>query len=194
MRPLLITAWLFVPLVAVAYHYGPGQDRLAMDHAQEQWTLGRELAAEGRHDEAIVAFDEALGHLPAEQLAEQRALRLEKAKSQMLSCGLPDAREALAVLLEEVEADPSADPGLVRETRLAMASAHFYTTWLMRLEGQPREVWEPEVDAARQHYRLLADGAESRSERAEREKDLAAAVRLARMELSELQGLPLPNQ
>ena len=57
MRALLITLWLFVPLGVAAYHYGPGQERLALDHASEQLALGREHAAAGRHDEAIVAFD-----------------------------------------------------------------------------------------------------------------------------------------
>jgi hypothetical protein len=70
-------------------------------------------------------------------------------------------------------------------------------TWLMRLEGEPRETWEPEIESARQTYRLLAEQAETSSDPVQAKKsceDLAASIRLARMELSELQGLPLPSQ
>ena len=69
-------------------------------------------------------------------------------------------------------------------------------TWLMRLEGQAEEVWRPEIAAAEETYRLLAettsaDDAEARKRALE---DLEASVKLARMDLGELQGLPLPSQ
>ena len=70
-------------------------------------------------------------------------------------------------------------------------------TWLMRLEGQPRDTWEPEVESARQTYRLLAEQSQKRGDAAAFEKnreDLESAIRLARLDLSALQGLPLPNQ
>jgi tetratricopeptide (TPR) repeat protein len=194
MKALLVTTWLFVPLVVLAYHYGPGQDRLRLDRVQDQLAVAREHVAAEEHAEAVEAFEAALRSLPAANVAEARAIRLEKAKSQLLACGLPDARAGLLELLEELEADPAADSALLDDTRLALASAHYYTTWLMRLEGQPRDVWEPEVDAARQHYRLLTDKAGDGEARPARERDLAAAVKLARMDLSELQGLPLPSQ
>jgi hypothetical protein len=67
----------------------------------------------------------------------------------------------------------------------------------MRLEGQGREVWEPEAESARQNYKMLAEDAAKKGDapavRKHRE-DLEASIRLARMDLSELQGLPLPSQ
>ena len=41
----------------------------------------------------------------------------------------------------------------------ALASAKYYLTWLMRLEGKTRAEWEPEIDGSRQLYRLLAEKA-----------------------------------
>ena len=70
-------------------------------------------------------------------------------------------------------------------------------TWLMRLEGQPEEVWRPEADSAEQTYRLLAQQSSDQGDvKATRKikEDLEATIKLARMELSELQGLPLPSQ
>ena len=37
-------------------------------------------------------------------------------------------------------------------------------TWLLRLEGQPAEIWEPEIEVARQNYRLLAEQAAARGD------------------------------
>jgi hypothetical protein len=67
----------------------------------------------------------------------------------------------------------------------------------MRLEGLGRDEWEPEAEAARQTYKLLAEDAARRGDpaaAARHREDLEASVRLARMDLSELQGLPLPSQ
>ena len=67
----------------------------------------------------------------------------------------------------------------------------------MRLEGLPITEWEPEIESARQNYRMLAENAQSagKSDQAKKQREnLEAAIRLARLDLSDLQGLPLPNQ
>ena len=99
--------------------------------------------------------------------------------------------------MDELAADPAADPTLLADARSTLANSQYYMTWLMRLEGLGREAWEPEVEAARQNYKLLAEEAEKRGDAAAAKKhreDLEASIRLARMDLSELQGLPLPSQ
>ena len=61
----------------------------------------------------------------------------------------------------------------------------------------PATKWEPEIESARQNYRMLAETAEQsgQAEVADKQKEnLEAAIRLARLDLGELQGLPLPNQ
>ena len=112
----------------------------------------------------------------------------------MQSEGLIEARDELATLVEQLQADADADPTLLRDARQALARAQFYKTWLMRLEGLDRKVWEPEIEAARQNWRLLAARASSDSEKTLHQEDLEAAVRLARMEMEDLQGLPLPSE
>jgi hypothetical protein len=70
-------------------------------------------------------------------------------------------------------------------------------TWLMRLEGSPRTEWEPEIQAARQNYKLLAEDALALGDTSATERgreDLESAIKLERMELKDLQGLPLPSQ
>ena len=140
---------------------------------------------------------EAIKLLPADRTADARTLRLEKAKVMMLARQLPEARADLEDLVANIQSDAKSDPNLLANARAALATSQYYMTWLMRLERQPREMWEPEADASRQNYRLLAEQAEARGEMVTAKQfreDTESAIRLARMDLGELQGLPLPSQ
>ena len=211
MRKLVLFVWLLVPVAAAAYHYGPGQERMrsddASDAAERALALVREAreitakegerAARGTWAEAEQAFTEALANLPAEHVAQARQLKLERAKAQMYISKLPEARRELDTLVDELDDDPQADPALVASARDALANAMYYNTWLMRLEGAPREEWEREIDAARQNYKLVAEHARARSDAPaakSAEENLESSIRLARLDIKELQGLPLPSQ
>ena len=111
--------------------------------------------------------------------------------------GLPQANEDLKVLVNELEAEENPNPGMLADARTALANSQYYITWLMRVEGRQEVDWEPEITSSQQIYRLLAEeAAEGGNEEliAIRKSDLESAVKLARMDLGELQGLPLPSQ
>jgi hypothetical protein len=211
MRKALLFLWFLLPVAGAAYHYGPGQDRLrsdraaqALDRARDAASEARRIAAEhgdtaakSRWSDAEKAYTEALELLPNDRAAESRALRLERAKAQMFVGKLPDARGDLEDLVDELAADPGADPSTLADARGALANAQYYMTWLMRLEGAPRGEWEPEIEASRQNYALLAQAAEASHDGAlalRTKEDLEASIRLERMELKDLQGMPLPSQ
>jgi hypothetical protein len=63
----------------------------------------------------------------------------------------------------------------------------------MRLEGAQADEWLQPVESARQNFRLLAEEARDEKATEDYEKNLEATIRLARMDLSELQGMPLPK-
>jgi len=110
---------------------------------------------------------------------------------------LPEACHDLAALVDEIAGDPAPDAKLLDGARTALANAQYYTTWLMRLEGASRDEWEPQIEAARQNYKLIAEKADSAGDpklAAATREDLESAIRLARMDLADLQGLPLPSQ
>src|SRR5690242_13927394 len=155
MRVLLLVGWLLVPVAVGIWHYGPGQERMQLDAAAEVLAQADRCVAAEQWAEAVRLYDEALHLLPGDKIAEQRRIRLEKCKAQMLCSKLPDAHADLKVLVEELQGDAGASPELLAEARSTLAQAQYYMTWLMRLEGQPRELWEPEIEAARQTYRLL---------------------------------------
>jgi hypothetical protein len=197
MRVWLVVAWLFVGLAGLIFHLGPGRELEKNDVLNANVTQARLNVEAENWNEAINSFDAAIAGLTDEQVALQQQLRLEKAKAQMMDSQLPEARLALESLLTEVTENGDSESKLAKETRLALASAQYYVTWLMRLEGVGREEWEPEVEAARQNYRILSEMAVESGDAGAAEKrreDLEAAVRLARMDLTELQALPLPSQ
>ncbi len=197
MRILFLAGWLLVPVGVGLWHFGPGQERVLLDEVSRMLAQADRHAAAGEWAEAVEQYDEALKLLPGDRLAEGQRIRLEKAKAQMLAHQLPVAHGDLKALCEELRTDPKTDPKLLTETRSALAQSQYYMTWLMRLEGLSQDEWEPEIEAARQTYRLLAEQAESACDAPAAKKnreDLESAIRLARMDLSELQGLPLPSQ
>ena len=197
MRLTLLLCWLSLPLGVAAWHYGPGQDRVKHDAAGSFILAAEKALAAKDQDAAIEAYESALAALPEGSVTESRQLRLAAARTRMQGSYLSRAHDDLDALLKEVTADKTADPSLVSSVREATAQSRYYMTWLMRLEGVSEEEWEPEAEAARQHFKQLADEASLRGEKSAataRQADLENAIKLARMDLTELQGLPLPNQ
>ena len=211
MKKLFLSAWCLLPVGATAFHFGPGQDELRLDQAaalieeaESRVALAKEVAASEGDTAATIewkraeaAYGEALGLLPDDATQLQYSVRLERAKCQMFVSELPEANTELQHLVGELASDDSSDPALLADARSAMASSQYYMTWLMRLEGRGREIWEPRIESARQTYKLLAEEARERGDdEAARQasEDLESAIRLARMDLTELQGLPLPSQ
>ncbi|MFK7741769.1 MAG: hypothetical protein AB8H80_15730 [Planctomycetota bacterium] len=197
MRNILLVGWLVLPIGAWAYHEGPGQDLVALEDADVVIQAAHDAAADGEWTTAIAKYNDAIALLPdnpdARDESLSQRLRLELNKARMQAAGLPVAREELETLVEQMQEDGS-DAQLLGEAREQLARAQFYTTWLMRLEGQDRTRWEPEIEAARQNWRLLAEQSTDGKSKLRHQEDLEAAVRLGRLEIEDLQGLPLPGE
>lgn len=197
MRILMIVGWLFVGLGGAIFHYGPGQEHLEVDRVDQLLGKAQASVADENWAKAVELFDEVLIDLPNEKVAESRSVLLEKAKCQMMAAQLPEARQSLQTLLDDAREDEDPDKSFIAEVQSALANSQYYTTWLMRLEGLPEEEWKPEIEAARQHYTQLAIDAKEAGDQkllSRSSEDLESAVRLARMDLADLQGLPLPSQ
>ena len=209
MKKQLLAVWLLIPVGAGAYHLGPGQDRILIDDATQAMAVAEEAARRAAELEdanqlsvpdwarAAKAYEDALRLLPADQIHARRGVRLELAKCRMFIAKLPEANAQLQDLVDEMAADDGADPDLLRGARHALASSQYYMTWLQRLVGAGGEEGEPTIEAARQTFKMLVEEIESDGDEAllrRGQEDLESAIRLARMNLSELQGLPLPSQ
>ena len=197
MRILLIVMWMLLPVAALAYHLGPGQSRLAMDHASQLLLQADQLAQDQKWSAAQQKYTDALTAVPETAVARRRQIRLERDKALMMDRGLNEAYTDLLSLVDEMNEDPQHSPAILAQAQSSLASAQFYRTWLMRLEGQPREIWEPQIESAQMTYRMLAENsslAGLNEEHLVHAKDLESAIQLARMDVGELQGLPLPSQ
>lgn len=194
MKIALTTLWLLIPLAFAAWHFGPGQEQLELDNAQSFINQAEDALAAENYDKAIQSWEAAMGKLPKEEVTLARSLELEIAKAKMLNKKLPEARKELAELMLILDEDPNTEPQLRDETRSALANARYYMTYLMKLEGLPDAEWEPEIEAARQEYKLLAQNASDPELAKTSADDLEAAIRLARVDPAELYGLPIPNQ
>lgn len=197
MRNLMLVFWLTILLVAWAYHRGPGQERLALDDTARLLEKADRLAAMKAWGLAEPMYEKALAALPADHPAEGRRIRLERAKVQLQNHKLPTAHEDLKALVDEMAGDPHADAAVLADARRALANSQYYMTWLLRLEGEPEARWRPEIESARQTFRLLAEEGQrtgNASKAKQDGEDLESTIRLARMDLHELQGLPLPSQ
>ena len=149
MRKWLLLVWLMIPVLAGAYHYGPGQEQMVLDRAARILALADRCAADQQWLEAEQQYEQALQLLPADQIDQQRRVRLERSKAQLFIAKLPIAHRELKQLVDELQDDPETDSTLLDDARSTLANSQYYLTWLMRLEGQPRKAWEPEIEAAR---------------------------------------------
>ena len=195
MRKFLIFIWLLVPLGAAAYHFGPGQQSIKIDQAATHIGLAEKHLINQEFAEAVIEFDEAISLLPKENISTNNRLRLEKAKAQMQCSQLPEAYKDLLSMLSAL--DENTEPQLIADTKSTLANAQYYITWLMRLEGHSRDLWEPVIESSRQNYYAAAEFAKSEGNQQSADKlveNLEASIKLARIDLDELQGLPLPNQ
>src|SRR5688572_23886717 len=191
-KTILFALWLLVPVVLLAYHFGPGQSRLAMDRAALKIAQARALEAKEDWQAANEAWSAALAATPHAKTAARLQLQLAQARTRMYTGELPEAMEDMDKLLTEAQRN-GADKSFQQEVRGTLASAQYYAGWLMRLEGAPSEEWLQPVESARQNLRLLAEETQDVKTAKDFEKNLEATIRLARMDLSELQGMPLPK-
>jgi hypothetical protein len=194
MRIILLTFWCLLPVAFAAYHFGPGQEQLKLDDSEAFLSQARAATINEDWDAAIDAYQSALAKLPKDQVQVARHIRLESAKAKMLAKQLPIAREELEVLVNELDDDQNADPTTRDQARAALANSRYYMTYLMKLEGLPDAAWQPEIEAARQEYKLLAQNSGDAGFAAQCADDLESVIRLARMHPSELYGLPIPSQ
>jgi hypothetical protein len=197
MRTLVLLGWLMVPVAFGAYHFGPGQERLRLDDAARALAEADRQAAAEQWQTALSKYDEAQALLSEGRVDAVRRIRLKRAKVQMFAHQLPEANAALSELVDQLQDDKTASPALRDEAREAQANVQYYMTWLRRLEGLGADEWEPDIESARQTYRLLAEQAESAGDQTSAKRhreDLESAIRLARLDIGELQGLTIPSQ
>ena len=194
-RRWFVMLWLALPVVLAAYHFGPGRAWMSSDRGAARLAAARQAERAEDWQGAVDAYGEALALMPPDATAARARVRLAQARARVFTGGLPEAMQDMEGLLTDVLRGPG-EGDLARSVREELASARYHAAWLMRLEGADRQEWTAQTDMARQNFRLLAEHAKASGDAraVDHQKNLEASIRLARMDLSELQGLPLPKQ
>ena len=193
-KNLLIFLWALAPVALLAYHFGPGQAGLAREEARASIRAALNFEASEEWRQTIDAYNDALAALPDTETAKRQQLQLARANARIYVGELPEAMFEMEHLLDETA--KGSDSELESKVRSSLASAQYYTGWLMRLELAEKEEWKEPLEKARQNFRLLAEQTDKTDAKAseDHQKNLEAVVRLARMDLSEVQALPLPKK
>ncbi len=193
MKRFVLIVWLVAGIAVALWHFGPGQIAWQRDAAAAEVRTAIENYQSGQPESAVPAFERALALLPPEDVESRAKARIGLAKARLESRGLTEAREDMEMLVAELP--PTTDPKLMAIARTTLAEAQYYNTWLMRLEGAPREEWEPEIESARQLFRNSAETAlEGDVNKEQTLKNLESTIRLARLDLTDLQAMPIPSQ
>ena len=193
-KNLLIFIWALAPVALLAFHFGPGQAGIAREEARGSIRAALEFELDEQWQEAIDAYNNALAALPESETTKRQQLQLARANARVYVGELPEAMLSMQHLLDEtVKGD---DRELESKVRSSLASLQYYAGWLMRLELAEKEEWKEPLEKARQNFRLLAEQTAKTDAKASEnhQKNLESVVRLARMDLSEVQALPLPKK
>ena len=189
---LLWTIWAVIPVLLAIWWFGPGQELQARSRVASTVELAMAAVEEEKWEEAAQLFGQAIGEAPANSPESNRWLRLRASHSEFMSGNTWNGIAGMEEILDEAK---DVDPELARAARARFAAAQYFATWKLRLEGADSAVWKPEAEKARQHFRLLAEDAEARgaSEAEDLKKNVESVIWLERMDLAELQALPLPG-
>ena len=102
-KKILFALWLLVPVVVLAYHFGPGQARLGAERAAQSILQARALEAAEQWPEAVQAWADALAATPADKVTERFQLRLAHDNARIYAGELPEAMDDMEKLLAEAQ-------------------------------------------------------------------------------------------
>src|SRR5262245_24392242 len=90
-KKLLFGVWLLIPIVVLAFHYGPGQKRLAAERVAEKIREAKLAEAAEDWRTAVAAYADAISMLPPDYQTPRHQLQLAHARARMFTGELPEA-------------------------------------------------------------------------------------------------------
>jgi hypothetical protein len=196
MKKYFVLLWLLLPLPLIVLHFGRGQQWLARDRAHAIIIRGQE--AEQREDwkTADELYNQAAGFISSDQKDIKLRIDLARVRTSHRSGEAMAAIDGSISLLDDA-AFSTMPVEFRREAREVAARVHYYSAWVMRLEGASRELWMEQAELARQNFRLLAEkeNADASAEYVQSQKvNLESSIQLQRLGLTDLMARPLPKE
>ena len=161
-------------------------ERAAHAIAADAWEV-----ADAAIDDALTAEGAPL------DAASRKELRRLRNRARIGMGDLAGAAEDLERMLKESVDAPDADPNHRVRTREDLVMAYYHAARLMRLRGDPERVWRLVSERARQHARVLAEGADpvagELGAKTRRQRNLEIIMDFERMPLDMLEAEALPE-
>ncbi|MGB1661614.1 MAG: hypothetical protein ACPHP7_08805 [Planctomycetota bacterium] len=191
-RKTLWTLWAVIPVLVAIWWFGPGQDLQARTRLSSIVEEARLSSEAEDWKKAVELYQQALADVPDDDMEAILWLRLQTSHADFMSGNTWAGITAMEEVMNEAATE---QPDLADDARARIAAAQYFATWKLRLEGAKPEVWKPEAEKARQHFRLLAEEAEKKNltNAADLKKNVESVIWLERMDLAELKALPLPG-
>ena len=240
------TCWALVPVLGLAWHYGPGQVADRADRAARLVVLASQAQADAEsaqqaayaaHLEAKAArasarttgaaadkdraattaalekaayavaatawqsaadaFGAAHDLLADPRSPDARRLRWARSRAQIRAGHIASGTTELEGLLSELAADGLASSPLARQAREELGAGFYYGARLLRMAGQPTEVWRAAASKARQQFRWLAESARALGDEAQTARadqhNVELVLDLEQSGPDELEAEPLPR-
>ena len=191
-RKAFWTMWAVIPVLVAIWWFGPGQDLQARTRLSSIVDEARTCIEAEDWKKAVELYQQAIGDVPSDDEEALLWLRLQTSHAELMAGNTWAGISAMEEVMNEAG---QSQPELARDARAKIAAAQYFATWKLRLEGAKPEVWKPEAEKARQHFRLLAEDAENNNlaGAADLKKNVESVIWLERMDLAELKALPLPG-
>ncbi|NCG55452.1 MAG: hypothetical protein GWP35_00960 [Proteobacteria bacterium] len=191
-RKAFWTMWAVIPVLVAIWWFGPGQELQARTRLSSIIDEARTCIEAEDWEKAVELYQQAIGDVPSDDTQALLWLRLQTSHAEFMS---GDTWAGISSMEEVMNEAGQSQPELAREARAKIAAAQYFATWKLRLEGAEPAVWKPEAEKARQHFRLLAEDAESNNlaGAADLKKNVESVIWLEQMDLAELKALPLPG-
>ena len=191
-RKAFWTMWAVIPVLVAIWWFGPGQELQARTRLSSIIDEARTCIEAEDWEKAVELYQQAIGDVPSDDTQALLWLRLQTSHAEFMS---GDTWAGISSMEEVMNEAGQSQPELAREARAKIAAAQYFATWKLRLEGAEPDVWKPEAEKARQHFRLLAEDAESNNlaGAADLKKNVESVSWLEQMDLAELKALPLPG-
>lgn len=160
MRKFLTLLWLLFPVAVFYHHFNQGQVQIAREQARLRVEQIRELerAEEPDWERILEEYDKLTAGLPTgERPLVRHQIRLAKARARLQMLDIIGAITDLTELLQETAQVHGDDAKVTRATREMLGKAHYYATYLLKINGAAEEEWRPYAERTRQIFRYLAE-------------------------------------
>lgn len=160
MKKTLILLWMLFPVGVAAYHFNAGPKQMLRAQAYQRLLQIRQLEQQAEPDwqEILEQYDRLVEDLPVDENPRVfHEIRLAKCQARLEMLDLAGAIEELTHLLQEAAAAYGENARLTRGVRETLGKAHYYATWVLKMNGAAEDEWRPFAERARQLFRYLAE-------------------------------------